>query len=103
MGWLEAWAQKRYRKLKNRLIDENRAEFYEDLARWIAREHSEPANRAVRVTVLVYDAPIPRHDRKELGDPRRAAWIDYTALLREKAAYSPTTAADYFVRPEDLR
>jgi len=103
MGWLEAWAQKRYRKLKNRLIDENRREFYEDLARWIARTQSEPANRAVRVTVFVYDAPIPRHDRNELGDPRSAAWVDYSELLREKAAYSSTAVADYFVRPEDLR
>jgi hypothetical protein len=103
MGWLEAWGQKRYRKLKNRLIDENQREFFEDLARWIAREESEPDNRAIRVTVLVYDAPIPRHDRTELQGPGAPAWINYSELLRDKAAYSPTTAVDYFVRPGDLR
>jgi hypothetical protein len=103
MGWLEAWARKRYRKLKNRLIDEKNRELYEDLARWIAREQGEPGNRAIRVTLLVYDAPIPRHDRKELRDPGAPAWIDYSELLRDRAAYSPTTAIDYFVRPEDLR
>lgn len=102
MNWVEAWIEKRYRKLKNRLIDEKRPEFYEDLARWIARQMSEPNNRVTRVSVMLYDAPIPRHDRKELGDPHTASWVNYTELLREKAVYSPTLVIDYFVKPEDL-
>lgn len=97
MGWLEAWSEKRYRKLKNRLIDEKSRDYTQDLARWIAREMSEPGNRAIRVSVTLYDAPIPRHDRRDL-----AGWTDYTALLREKAVYSPSLLLDYFVQPGDL-
>ena len=102
MNWVESWIEKRYRKLKNRLIDEKRPEFYEDLARWIARQESQPGNRVARVSVILYDSPIPRHDRKDLGDPHTAPWINYTELLREKATYSPTLVLDYFVKPGDL-
>jgi len=102
MNWVEAWLEKRYRKLKNRLIDEKRPEFFEDLARWIARQQSESGNRVTRVSVFMYDSPIPRHDRKDLGDPHTAAWVNYSEILREKAVYSPTLVLDYFVKPGDL-
>ena len=97
MSWLGAWAQKRYRKLKNRLIDEKSPEYYRDFARWIARERSEPGNSVVRVSLMVYESPIPRHDRKDLQ-----GWTNYSELLREKAVYSPTLVEDYFVQPGDL-
>jgi hypothetical protein len=103
MNWFEAWAQKRYRKLKNRLLDEKRLEYDADLARWIARQMNEPGNPPIRVTLYSYESPIPRHDRKELQDPKGSSWVDYSQLLREKAAYSPTLLVDYFVQPGDLK
>ena len=102
MNFLEAWAQKRYRKLQQKLVDENRAPYHEDVARWIARQMTEPGNRPVRVTLFVFESPIPKHDREELQAPGGSAWVDYSELLRTKARYTPKLLLDYFVRPEDL-
>ncbi|HXX93753.1 MAG TPA: hypothetical protein VEN81_08970 [Planctomycetota bacterium] len=102
LGWLEGWLQKRYRKLKNRLLDEDRRELYEDLARFIARRSGDPGNLPVRVTVFAYESPLPRHDRPELLGPTAPAWVDYSSLLRDQARYSPRLLVDYFVRPGDL-
>lgn len=102
MNFMEAWVEKRYRKLQQRLIDENKVPYHEDVARWIARELHEPGNKPVRVTLFVYEAPIPKHDREELHAADAPAWIDYTDLLRTKAKYSPKLLVDYFVQPQDL-
>jgi hypothetical protein len=102
MGWIQACLEKRYRKLKNRLLDENRRELYEDLARFIARRSNEPGNPPVRVTLFAYESPIPRHDREELKQPNAPAWVDYALLLREQARFSPRLLLDYFIQPGDL-
>jgi hypothetical protein len=102
MSWPRAWVEKRYRKLKNRLLDENRRELYEDLARFIARGLNEPGNPPVRVTLFAYESPIPRHDREELKGPNAPPWVDYSLLLREQARFSPRVLLDYFVQPGDL-
>lgn len=102
MNFMEAWVEKRYRKLQQRLIDENKVPYHEDVARWIARELREPGNKPVRVTLFVYESPIPKHDREELQAADAPSWIDYTDLLRTKAKYSPKLLVDYFVQPKDL-
>lgn len=102
MNFMEAWVEKRYRKLQQRLVDENKMPYHEDVARWIARELREPGNKPVRVTLFVFESPIPKHDREELQAADAPAWIDYTDLLRKKAQYSPKLLLDYFVQPQDL-
>lgn len=71
MNFLEAWLEKRYRKLQQRIIDENKPSYNEDLARWIARKMDEPGNRPVRITVFVHESRIPKHDREGLKEAGR--------------------------------
>jgi len=100
MDIFEAWTQKRYRKYQQRMADLKNPAYAEDAARWIARQMNEPGNPPVRVTLFLYESPIPRHNRPELRD---AGWVDYTALLRHQAVFVPTIAVDYLVQPEDLQ
>ena len=62
--------------------------------------NDQPGNPPVRVTLFLYESPIPRHDRPGVQD---AGWVDYSELLRRPAGFVPSVAADYQVRPEDLK
>lgn len=102
LNWLEAWVEKRYRKLQHRIAENKSPLVKQDLARFIARRTHDPANPPIRVVLTLYEAPIPRHDRPEVSGPA-PAWVDYTRLLRQEARTSETKLLDYRVQPEDLQ
>jgi len=102
MNFLEAWIEKRWRKIEQNMFDPDFRPYDEDVARWIAREMDRPGNHPVRVSVLLFEAAIPRHDRDELQGPKAPAWIDYPVLLRDKTRYDKKVMVDYAVKPGDL-
>lgn len=103
LNFLEAWIEKRYRKLQERIIGENGPGFRNDLCRYMARKlFVDKDNPPLRVELNEFDSPVPRHDRSDLKGPNAPAWVDYTKLLRVDAQYTKKLLLDYTVKPEDL-
>ena len=102
MNCLEAWIEKRWRKIEQNMFDPDFRPYDEGVARWVARQMDRPDNHPVRVSILLYEAAIPRHDREELQGPTAPAWIDYPVLLRDKTRYAKKVVCDYAVKPGDL-
>jgi hypothetical protein len=97
LDMIDCWIEKRYRKYQHRIADEPVAAFREDLARYVARQVATPGRVPARVAIVEYQSPIPRHNR-----PREAGWVDYTAILRDHARFTPKLLLDYAVREGDL-
>lgn len=103
LNFLEAWIEKRYRKLQERIISEKGPGFRSDLCRYMARKmFIDKDNPPVRVELNEFDSPIPRHDRPELKGPEKKHWVDYTKLLRVNAQHTKKVLLDYTVKAEDL-
>jgi hypothetical protein len=103
MNFLEAWIEKRWRKIAQNMFDPEFRPYDLDVARWVAREMDRPDNHPVRVSLILYEAAVPRHDREELQGTNGPKWIDYPTLLRDKTKYAKKVVVDYAVRSEDLR
>jgi hypothetical protein len=102
MNFLEAWIEKRWRKIQQNMFDPDFQPYFEDVARWIARQMDQPGNHPTRVSILLYEAAIPRHDREELRGEAAPRFVDYPRLLRDETRYAKKLACDYSVRPGDL-
>lgn len=102
MNFVEAWIEKRWRKIGQNMFDPDFRPYDEDVARWIARQMDRPGNHPIRVSLLLHEAAIPRHDREELTKPDAPQWIDYPVLLRDKTRYDKKVISDYAVKPGDL-
>lgn len=102
MNFAEAWLEKRWRKIGQNMFDSDFRPYDEGVARWIARQMDRPGNHPIRVSIVLHEAAIPRHDRAELQGPNAPAWIDYPVLLRDKTKYDKKVVCDYAVKPGDL-
>lgn len=103
LNMFEAWIQKRWRKYQHRLIDENGPGFRDDFARYVARKmYTDPNNPPVKIILNQFDAPIPRHDRKQVKG-KKNLWVNYTKRLRYKAQYKKIESLQHEVKPEDLK
>ena len=103
MNFLEAWIEKRWRKIEQNMFDPDFRPYDEDVARWVARQMDTPDNHPVRVSLILYEAAIPRHDREELQGENAPKRIDYPTLLRDKTRYAKKVVLDYAVKAGDLR
>ena len=101
LGYFRAHLEARYREYQYGLTGPLAA--LEDLARFCAREHNDPADPPVRVTLHAFQLDVPRHDRPALRAPGAPPWVDYSRLLRDPALVGRYTLLDYAVKPEDLR
>ena len=103
MNFLEAWVEKRWRKIEQNMFDPEFRPYDEDVARWVARQMDQPDNHPIRVSLILYEAAIPRHDREELQGENAPKWTDYPTLLRDKTRYAKRVVLDYAVKTGDLR
>lgn len=101
LNYWEAWIEKRYRKYQHRLVEETVPGYHEDFARYVAKKmFSDLQNPPVKVKVQSHESPLPRHDRREVGE--RKGKINYTRLLRHLAQYNTVVLVDYVVKPGDV-
>ncbi|HYD48208.1 MAG TPA: hypothetical protein VEB21_07670 [Terriglobales bacterium] len=91
-----------FHKLGMSLTNEDNAVYYADLCRYVARQFATNGSRPVRVQLIAFHAPIPRHSRPEVHLRDGAQWFDYTQMLRQQAHYEENTLHEYTVQPEDF-
>lgn len=100
-GW-QSKGLEPFHKFGVALQDKSNEPYYGDVCRFVTRQHAKGPSLPVRVRLITYFMPIPRHNRPEIRRAVQVPWFDYSRLLRDEASYGEQLLLEYTVQPEDI-